>query len=736
MKQTGLIERTLAILIIILTVYLKFGEIIFSLNTTLFALHGDGFRAYYIAKYHILNDINYLHTSALNYPFGEHIIYTDSQPILTGIIKLLMPIVDLSAYTVGIINSLMILGLIFAIIFIILILKNFKVPIWIGALIGAGMVLLSPQTGRFTGHYSLSYMFVIPAIIYSVIAMDNKKYFPSSIWIFLLGMFLAATHMYLFAMYAGTLLIYWTLKVRIHINNNKWTTISAIALQFFLPIVFYAIIMSVTDTVKDRPSYPDGFFLYFSHPAMIFFPMNKPYLTVFNRIISARITWEGYAYISLAITSVFFFLSYQYLKTLFYSKFKQYKSFFGNPTADLLLLIAVLFLLYSFTVPFDLGLQWLLKYTGPLRQIRAVGRFAWVFFYTIIPLSFAWLYKQNFSLKNIKIDRIIFFIALFFFLAESLNNRKADRTLNNKFEAFTEDSTQYDSLFKEIKKEKYQTIYPLPYFYIGPEYLMKNGDYTFIRYNYLLSLKCNIPVAGNFCARTSYSQALKQTEIFKDLLRKPIIFSDYTDKKILIMADTSQELNSFEQKMIQTGIFVGYLETYILLETTKNKIDSISNKIANKNLVYLDSLNFLPIYNQKIDYLNNFDTEQILTSNPLIINNPRKEKMAFKYQLPDSTISNANLYIWLGKIDQDRLLGTDFYIKTYDSKDHILSNIKQTARYQVKSIMDNNALLKFKCENLPKGGKLELSVKNNQFTNQKIYIYNAALSLSEDIIEK
>ena len=40
-------------------------------------------------------------------------------------------------------------------------------------------------------------------------------------------------------------------------------------------------------------------------------------------------------------------------------------------------------LLYSFGLPFILGLEFLVEYLGPLQQIRSIGRFTWLFYFAI-----------------------------------------------------------------------------------------------------------------------------------------------------------------------------------------------------------------------------------------------------------------------------------------------------------------------------------------------------------------
>lgn len=75
-------------------------------NSFLLTKQGDGLKNYYTTSYYIKYNKG-LSSSAMNYPFGEHVIYTDNQPfigiILSLIDKNISPIHD---YSIGIIHYL------------------------------------------------------------------------------------------------------------------------------------------------------------------------------------------------------------------------------------------------------------------------------------------------------------------------------------------------------------------------------------------------------------------------------------------------------------------------------------------------------------------------------------------------------------------------------------------------------------------------------------------------------
>ena len=79
----------------------QFYEVLFSPNSLLATASGDGIHGYYSYINHILNNKIGVHTNGLNYPFGEHLIYTDAQPFLATIIQLLP---FLKPYAIGIMH--------------------------------------------------------------------------------------------------------------------------------------------------------------------------------------------------------------------------------------------------------------------------------------------------------------------------------------------------------------------------------------------------------------------------------------------------------------------------------------------------------------------------------------------------------------------------------------------------------------------------------------------------------
>ena len=119
---------TLALSVLVL--YILFGELLSSPNSVYFAEGGDGLQSYYGTMYHISHDTSYARSGGMNYPYGEMVLFTGNQPVIANTIKFISDnIIDISAYTIGILNILMLSSIVVAALFIFLIFRHFKLPV-------------------------------------------------------------------------------------------------------------------------------------------------------------------------------------------------------------------------------------------------------------------------------------------------------------------------------------------------------------------------------------------------------------------------------------------------------------------------------------------------------------------------------------------------------------------------------------------------------------------------------
>ncbi|MFI5196952.1 MAG: hypothetical protein ACHQD8_07660, partial [Chitinophagales bacterium] len=116
-------------------------------------LGGDGAKNIFTYLYHSMYGKGYWF-EGMNYPYGEHITYTDGQPLLSVLFAYLNNVTAQTALTV--LWLLIGLSYVLSIVFIYKILIHFRVEAPV-AMIFAGLIgIFTPQLFRISGHYALA----------------------------------------------------------------------------------------------------------------------------------------------------------------------------------------------------------------------------------------------------------------------------------------------------------------------------------------------------------------------------------------------------------------------------------------------------------------------------------------------------------------------------------------------------------------------------------------------------
>ena len=127
---------------------------------------GDGSKNYYTFLYHIQHDSSLLTFEGMNYPFGEHIVFTDNQPLLATVIKLLaqqFPV--LKCYLIPIHNMALLLGWLLGAWGLFLSFRRLDISWYWAIMTTMALFLLQPQNDRMNGHFALAYP-LIPWLFY------------------------------------------------------------------------------------------------------------------------------------------------------------------------------------------------------------------------------------------------------------------------------------------------------------------------------------------------------------------------------------------------------------------------------------------------------------------------------------------------------------------------------------------------------------------------------------------
>lgn len=154
---------------------IKHREWMLAPNDFIFGESPDGFKNYLTAAYHIERDLQATHYEGMNYPFGEHVLFTDNQPILSTFFQFIhQHVMDLTGQSVGIYNTIQLLSWIAGAGVLFLFLFRLKLPAWYAVPASLGILFLSPQYNRFDGHFGLSHTWIFPLLLLLLLRYEER----------------------------------------------------------------------------------------------------------------------------------------------------------------------------------------------------------------------------------------------------------------------------------------------------------------------------------------------------------------------------------------------------------------------------------------------------------------------------------------------------------------------------------------------------------------------------------
>lgn len=544
MKEHKRLGLLITILLSIIVLYLHYRPYVTDPNHNFFNLYGDGYKNYFTVYYHIKHDATYSHFEGMNYPYGEHIMYTDGQPALSNTLKFFSKnIVDVSAYTVGIMNIAIVLSFLFCAVFLYLTLVRLHIAPWFAVLAALGIMLMSPQHFRAISHYPLSYGFILPLIFYLLLRFENKPSFVISICIALTTGIAGLLHMYYVAiigMFIGWYFLFTFLK------NRTWQEALRLSMHFgvqvILPFLLIQIWVLSTDMITDRPKTPLGFFDYRARVEGILTNTQLPYWAWFDKnIIDIReMSFENVIYIGIVgIIGFLFFLIPLIRKRILPTEDEAAARYLNQLFPSIIMMLLV-----SLGLPFVIpGLEFLVEYLGPYRQFRGQGRFAWIFYYGWSLLLWYILYhklkrwKGSWRVVWIGLAFLVLGTEAYFMSKASFIKPWTDEALydRQKFEA----NPKY--WFNNIGLLNYQAVLPMPYYHNGSENFLLDASGDAVRFTTILGWHYGMSNLGVNLSRTSFSQTLPAIQMgllpYRPYQIKKILPSN---KPLLVILDNAQ----------------------------------------------------------------------------------------------------------------------------------------------------------------------------------------------------
>lgn len=651
---------TLALSLVILAIF--YGKLLLHPCTTYFSAGGDGLQIYYETLYHTKFDPEFWRQQSINYPYGESIFFTGAMPFVNNLVKIFGP--SAAPLGVGLINLLMLFSPVIGALVLYAIFRHLRLPWLYGALAATFIAFLSPQLGRFSGHYSLSWVFLIPAMIYLLLRFYDYPSLTKSLLISFLVFLGATTHLYFLAFFAALGGIYWAMLflTRDRGFGRFLFVLKHAGIQFVLPVVLIQVLVMWSDTVPDRTVAPWGYLVYHSSNSGVFFPFGKPYADLVQKFITpAEVELEGVAYVGLAAITGLVAIALVQLYRLVRGRFRLLLSVTDHKVLNIFFWTSLFLLWVSYAEPFAGGNEEWLVHAGPLRQFRAIGRFTWVFFYVMNIIAVYRLYKIALR-KNFLRYAIMVIIPALLFLDMYYNVRGQQDIYNNRI-ADLEDETNtlpQNAWLKNFKPSDYQAILPLPFFHIGSENVSRiPGDQEIIRATYIVSLKTGLPTMAATSGRTSISQSLKLVSLVLDPLRPVPVLAELPDKRPLLLVVRPETLDENERRILDLANPVGTSEAYQLYSILPATLDSLARgqyetvKAAFAGRAKFPAGKFLATDSAASVFYNSFDAG---TGKAFRGKGSYSGSIRAFSRLYDSTLAVPGEYVasfWINNIDKD-----------------------------------------------------------------------------------
>jgi hypothetical protein len=578
----------------VLVCFRFFGEVILHPDEFLFGDSGDGLKNYFAVAYQVIHGEGTWFSGML-YPYGDHLIFADGQPLLSKVLSLFIePDVNNGTQIIAIMNLLM-LGSLLLTAWCVhrLLVWNYVNP-WFAVPFSLTIAFLSPQLARFIGHYALAYTFFVP-MSWLLIAGFSRTKWPwvlsvfTSIIILLFG-FLHPYYLFIFVIFLGAI-IGWELIIE-RFRLNKVEHVWARVFALIVPLILFMIYQSGADPYVDRPTAPSGIFSYMTTFQSVFIPVNDPFRSLFNSYffrIFIPGNWEGHAYIGLVASFTAFVSVVALANRLLKRRWKT----LTHPVLPTALKTAfvpgILTLLFALGAFHHLGLYWLSDFISPLKQFRSLGRIAWIFYYVFSIWTVYHLYVLFRHFKSASNGRygyhigVIVGLCAFVWMLDAIVNIKFNKAHMMNREAKEAFSDQYVSQWKAagVKVEDHQAIVPLPFMLVGSEKIgLENGPKS-LMHAMKGSFSSGLPMVGGTMSRTSLEVTEKSAQLVSNPLIERKILKDLNPDKKLLFLRLKESLSGNEQWLINEAELVYESEDYRLFSASVSSLRDKSDSYRN-----------------------------------------------------------------------------------------------------------------------------------------------------------
>lgn len=544
-------------------------------NYILFGNYFDALKNYYTILYHVKWDESLFWFDGMNFPYGEHVLFTDNQPLFSTSLKLLqrsgLPVEN---YLIGIINSLLYINLLLCTLFSYLCLSKLKVNVWAAVVVAVTLTFLSPQTIRINGHFALSYSAIIPYLLYLGLLFLNKPGWRISVLIGISSIAVTFLHAY----YLGFALLLFSILIFVSIWYKKVPVKKGfihLFIQVFLAFLLVQSFMFATDPISDRPSHPWSPFLGQYTPHGLLIPLGTPIGDFIHKNFGIpQFSWEAETYIGGA-AALLLIGAIVTLPLLFFKRLKRTHPFYvKSPQAGFLLTLSLTAILIPYIFALLTKSSEIYQLLGPIRQFRSISRFVWIPFFSFNFYLFFWI-SSRIQVKQTVLNYSLLALALLLLSNDAYWN--AQKPLHSQYEEplFVAHSPQQKTLEEAI--QVYDLIIPIPHFHVGAEsFVFERGGGEHFKNSMAASYASGLQLTSIMLSRTSLSQSIESISYIFPSVGTPPFLKNLKNKRCLILISDTNFLSQVEQHFLNASKKTVYSNTqFTLLELDKNKLISL-----------------------------------------------------------------------------------------------------------------------------------------------------------------
>ncbi|MDJ0365823.1 hypothetical protein QMK33_11730 [Hymenobacter sp. H14-R3] len=567
-------------LVLLLVTY---GKLLLHPGQYLLVSHYDGIKSYYSLATFLRQPLREgMLQHGHNYPFGEYIYYTDISPLVSVPLHVLVQLVPaLAPYGVYLYDVVTLGGLVVSTLLLVSILRRLALPAWLALVLALVLPWLSPQAFRLNvGHMSLSYT---PAVLLPLWLLQGlygawRAGRPTGRWWVGLGLATTAAtwlHFYYLGIVGGWLGAFFLVWIgREALAHRPWRRLAgrAAALLSLVAVFTFGLLQVLDKRHGERPTGSGGYdWIEWKFQFGTLFHGHDFYKIRFFLERTAPVPYESTAYLGafvlygLVVVGILALVARHQrrqglaepglLPTLPSAATDGNRAFLG-----MLLLAAVPLALAALGESLDVDngnyslhnylnpFLWVHKVTDRITQFRALGRFIWPFWWSVV-LGFAWYAGQAWRLAQAR--QLRWLQGLWVVLAglgvvDMLNAQHHYTTVTQVSNLLAAPATdEVRQLVGWLKPGYYQALLPFPFYHSGSEpkegelYYNVDPDDPHCNRTYQLGMVTGLPLMSHKATRTPYYQARELMTMFQAGGPGPDLLGRLDKRPILVYLDTT-----------------------------------------------------------------------------------------------------------------------------------------------------------------------------------------------------